>query len=66
LIAAFGEFEDSSFPSLGIGATSTLFEDLWNEATGLKEEEAGEYLRKKLGDTNPFYKFALKIKKAYA
>jgi hypothetical protein len=65
-IVAFGEFEDSSFPSLGIGATSTLFEDLWSEAAGLDRDKSGEFLLKKLGETNPFYKFALKIKKSYA
>ena len=63
LIVAFGEFEDSSFPSLGIGATTTLFEDLWNESADLAPDAAGDYLLQALGERNPFYKFALKIRK---
>ncbi|MGZ3723182.1 MAG: AlkZ-related protein [Bdellovibrionales bacterium] len=63
MIVAFGEFEDSSFPSLGIGATATLFEELWNEASRIDSEAAEKFLLKKLGGGNPFYKFALKIKK---
>lgn len=43
-IVAFGEFEDSSFPSLGIGATQTLFEDLWDESTVLDLDEAQKTL----------------------
>lgn len=39
-IVAFGEFEDSSFPSLGIGATQTLFEDLVLDARELSLKES--------------------------
>jgi hypothetical protein len=63
LIVAFGEFEDSSFPSLGIGATTTLFEDLWNESADLDPDTAGDYLLQTLGERNPFYKFALKVRR---
>lgn len=59
LIVAYGEFEDSSFPSLGIGATATLFEDLWR--TRAVDVEAK--LTAKLGETNPFLKFAWKVKR---
>jgi hypothetical protein len=62
LIVAFGEFEDSSFPSLGIGATPVLFEELWNEAKGMNPEQAKSVLLKKLGADNPFFKFARKIR----
>lgn len=65
LIVAFGEFEDSSFPSIGIGATSTLFEDLWNKALSVDSLKAGEFLEKKLGAANPFFKYAAKVKKLY-
>jgi hypothetical protein len=61
-IVAFGEFEDSSFPSLGIGATRTLFEELWNESQKISPELARKKLLAKLGEKNPFYKYALKIK----
>lgn len=59
-IVGFGEFEDSSFPSLGIGATKTLFEDLWNEASRIDVGVAEKMLEKKLGRDNPFFRFALK------
>lgn len=61
LTVGYGEFEDSSFPSLGIGATQTLFEDLWNEALSLTEEKALAYLENLWTATNPFLKFAKKL-----
>ncbi|MFN8791680.1 MAG: hypothetical protein ACK5Y2_09540 [Bdellovibrionales bacterium] len=39
-IVGFGEFEDSSFPSLGIGATRTLYEDLREESQTLDLRKA--------------------------
>lgn len=64
LIVGFGEIEDSSFPSLAIGATKTLYEDLWNEALEISSVEAGKKLEKKLGKENVFWLFAQKTKKA--
>jgi hypothetical protein len=61
-IVAFGEFDDSSFPSLGIGATRTLFEELWEESRGIKAEQAQKNLEAKLGLQNPFFKFAGRIR----
>ena len=66
LILAFGEFDDSSFPSLGIGATQSLFEDMWNEGSALKSAVAEKFLIGKLGEANPFWKFAQKIKMSRA
>lgn len=62
LVVGFGEFEDSSFPSLGIGATKTLFEDLWLEAGEVSTAQAESFLYKKLTADNLFLKFANKIK----
>ena len=62
LLVGYGEFQDSSFPSLGHGASATLFEDLWTEARAVEREAAGAWLRERLGETNPFYKYALKIR----
>src|SRR5690606_26991653 len=39
-IVACGEIEDSSFPSLAIGATETIFEDLVSEANKLSDKRA--------------------------
>lgn len=56
-IVAFGEFEDSSFPSLGIGATETLFEDLVTEANELTEAEAQKIFKKYIPENSVWYKF---------
>jgi hypothetical protein len=32
LIVGFGEVEDGAFPSLAVGATELLYDDLWREA----------------------------------
>ncbi len=36
LAVGFGEVEDGAFPSLAVGATSLIYEDLWSEAQKLK------------------------------
>jgi hypothetical protein len=59
-IVGFGEFEDSSFPSLGIGATQTLFEELWLEAASINPNDAFKRLQGVLGASNPFLKYAQK------
>ncbi|MBY0314953.1 MAG: hypothetical protein K2Q26_05505 [Bdellovibrionales bacterium] len=40
LIVGHGEVDDGAFPSLAVGATSLLFEDLWREAKELSEASA--------------------------
>lgn len=60
-VVGFGEFDDSSFPSLGIGATKTLFEDLWLKAEKIPKVEAEKSLRKLWDDKNPFWKFAQRV-----
>lgn len=35
LIVGFGEVDDGAFPSLAVGATELLFEDLWRDAASL-------------------------------
>ena len=61
-IVAFGEVEDSSFPSLAVGATRLLFEEIWEESLQIKRHDAEKKLRAKLGEDNLFWKFALKIR----
>jgi hypothetical protein len=63
LLVGFGEFEDSSFPSLGIGATAALFEEQWRASAKISPAKAEEYLRAKLGEKNPFWKFVQRVKK---
>ena len=62
LLVGFGEFQDSSFPSLGHGAAATMFEDLWVAAGRLDADQSGAWLRERWGEQNPFYRHALKIR----
>lgn len=61
LTVGYGEFDDSSFPSLGIGASQTLFEDLWTKAQTIAPGQALRALEKIWPATNPFLKFAKKL-----
>ncbi len=40
LIVGFGEVDDGAFPSLAVGATKLLYEDLWVESRKLDPQEA--------------------------
>jgi hypothetical protein len=40
LIVGFGEVEDGAFPSLAVGATELLFEDLWREGAEMSAVKA--------------------------
>ena len=62
LIVAYGEVEDSSFPSLAVGATRVLFEDLWTQAWKIGTSEAENRLGKLLAPENLFYRHYLKLK----
>lgn len=46
LVVAFGEVEDGAFPSLAMGATRLLYEDLWLSAESMKESDAQEIIDK--------------------
>ena len=56
LLVGFGEVDDGAFPSLAMGATSVLFEDLWKDAVKMTEKERGDMLRKSIGEDSPFHK----------
>lgn len=62
-LVGFGEFEDSSFPSLGVGATAALFEDLWTASAAVSARAAEDRLRKTLGDDNLFLRYAQKLRR---
>ncbi len=42
LIVAYGEVDDGAFPSLAVGATNLIYEDLWNEAESMDVQVATE------------------------
>lgn len=65
-LVGFGETEDSSFPSLNIGATATLFEELWLKSQKIPADKAEAQLRKILGEDNLFFKYAQKLRAALA
>jgi hypothetical protein len=58
LIVGYGEVDDGAFPSLAIGATQAIFEDLWSEARELSREEA--LARLPASDT-PWFKHYIKL-----
>jgi hypothetical protein len=61
LIVGFGEVEDGAFPSLAVGATRLIFEDLWEASLAISEEEARAIVGKKLVSGS---KFAAYLEKA--
>lgn len=63
LIVAYGEFKDGSFPSLGIAATETVFEDLWIEANKMSDKSAMTIIERYLPKELLFRKHLEKIKK---
>jgi len=56
LVVGYGEKDDGAFPSLMMGATSLLFEELWHAAARLTPSQADSLLSQKIGPT-PFYKY---------
>lgn len=46
LVIGFGEVDDGAFPSLAVGATKVLYEDLWIESRQLKQAEAQKVVDK--------------------
>jgi hypothetical protein len=63
-IVGFGEVQDSSFPSLAVGATGVLFEDLVEEAQSLSVEKARALLEKHLPPKSLWRKFWDRIEAA--
>jgi hypothetical protein len=61
-VVGFGEFDDGAFPSLAVGSSKNLFEDLWEESKTISETEAEVWLTNKLGADSLFLKFAKKTK----
>lgn len=64
LVVAFGEVEDGAFPSLAVGATSLIYEDLVEKARQLSLEEATKIINRYWDKENPFrLHFKKQIKK---
>lgn len=61
LIVAFGEVDDGAFPSLAVGATKHLYEDLLNEARAMTDIQADKIIAEYLPEGNLFRKFLDKL-----
>jgi hypothetical protein len=56
LVVVYGEVDDGAFPSIAIGATRLIFEELWNEAREMSLDEAEAELDKRLVSASLFRK----------
>lgn len=57
VIVAFGEVEDGAFPSLAVGSTRNLYEELWLEADQLAPESAEALVERFLPPGSPTRKY---------
>lgn len=57
LIVAYGEVNDGAFPSLAVGATRHLFEDLYNASKEMADPEATKIINQFLPPGSLFRKF---------
>ncbi len=63
-IVGYGEVDDGAFPSLAIGATRVLFDELVKNAESLDLGEAEALVQEKLGKDSVVYKYFLKRRAA--
>lgn len=61
LIIAFGEVDDGAFPSLAVGATENIYEDLTIETASLNTEQALKILEKFMPKDSQVRKFYKKL-----
>jgi hypothetical protein len=64
LIVGSGEAEDGGFPSLRVGATRWLFEDLWVEARSGDREDAERRVSDRLHENNAFLRQWQRIRRS--
>lgn len=62
LIVAFGEVEDGAFPSLAVGSTRILFEDVWGAAFSMEPAEAASKVSEVLSRSSPFFRHYEKMR----
>ena len=60
-MVGFGEVDDGAFPSLAVGATSLLFDELWKDAGKINREMAFKAVEKIWPVDSPFRKPFQKI-----
>jgi len=57
LIVGFGEVADGAFPSLAVGATEHLFDDLWSHGSDLSSTKAEKLVNQMMPDGSHFRRF---------
>lgn len=62
LVIGFGEVDDGAFPSLAVGATRTLYEDLWEQSQGMSNAHAQKILDRHLPPGSKFRKFYQRLR----
>ena len=62
LIVGFGEVDDGAFPSLAVGATELLYDDLWRQADAMSERKAQSFVDRLMPDSSHFRRFFEKTK----
>lgn len=65
MVVGFGEVEDGAFPSLAVGATRLLYEDIWNEAQNLTLPQAHNIVEKYMPQGSAFKKHFEKNLKSF-
>jgi len=61
LVVGYGEVDDGAFPSLAVGATELMFEDLWRRAKAPKLDSAEKEIEEALQRDSVFYKYLAKL-----
>ena len=64
LIVGYGEVEEGGFPSLAVGSTKLLFEDLWDESKNISDQERREVISKYFTARSEFFTQYLRLEKA--
>lgn len=63
LVIAYGEVEDGAFPSLAVGSTKNIYEDLWTEAQSLSLDQAQSTIKKYMPEGSLTEKFLTRVLK---
>ncbi len=66
LIVAYGEVDEGAFPSLAIGSTRVIFENLWGEAISFSTAEASAVVNERMPEDTSFRKYWQTLNKKWA
>jgi hypothetical protein len=66
LIVAFGEVDEGAFPSIAVGATEAIFEDLYREASAMTVKAAEKILSDRLEPDSSFERYWKTLQKNWA